>query len=269
MSADDVRFERDDGVAVITLNRPERSNTLTDEMLELLQGIVSEIEDDESIGAVVLTGAGATFCGGFDLTGGAPRSGRHAFRAHADLASNTLWRIRKSRLPFVAAVRGACIGGAVYLTGVCDFMLTTAEARIGMVELKFGMAPPLFNIFPWLLSDRHAREFLLTGDAINGNRAVEIGLATRVVADEQLMDEAMALARRLANMPDGVVSIMKQAINHRWELAGFVAGLEHGVDGFVDNKVNMGPVQSEYRRLSREIGSRAALDRLGIDLGIS
>ena len=266
MSADDVLLARDGQVAVVTLNRPQRGNSLTDEMLHRLQDITSRIEDDASVRAVVLTGAGETFCSGFDLGGGPPRTGRPAFQAHADLASATFWRIWNSRLPFVAAVRGTAIGGAVYLTGVCDFVLTTAAARIGMTEIKFGMAPPLFNILPWLMGNRAAREFLMTGDAITGARAVEIGLATRVLPDEALLAGALDLAARLARMPDDSVETMKRSINYRWEVSGLVAAVQRDVGGFVDNKVSMGPVQAEYRKLSREIGMRAALERLGIDL---
>ncbi len=268
MSNDDVLLERDGATAILTLNRPDRGNSLTDGMLHQLQEALFALEDDTAVGAVVLRGAGPSFCGGFDLGSGPPRTGRRAFQAHADLAGRTFWHIWNSRLPFIAAVRGYCLGGAVYLTGVCDFVLTTADAQIGMSELKFGMAPPLFNLFPWLLSNRHAREFLMTGDAIRGTRAVEIDLMTRVVPDADLDAACMALAAKLARMPDGAVHTMKRSINVRWELAGIVAGVEDGIRGFVENKVQMGPVQAEFRRLSREIGSGAALRQLGIDLGL-
>lgn len=268
MTTADVLFARDGAVAIVTLNRPARRNTLTDGMLEALGEIEASIEDDASVGAVVLTGTGPLFCGGFDVTGGAPRSGRRAFQAHADLASRTLWGIWRSRLPWVAAVRGLCLGGGVYLAGVCDFLLTTDRTRFTMAEVKFGFAPPLFNVFPWLMGLRAAKEFLMTGDPVAGARAVEMGLATRAVADETLDDEAMRLARSLARMPDDVVRTLKRSINARWEAAGFVAGIERDVERFVENKVFQGPVQQEYRRLAREIGGRAALERLGIDIGL-
>jgi enoyl-CoA hydratase len=268
MPTDDVLFTRDGAVALITLNRPARRNTLTDGMLEALWDIQGAIEDDTAVGAVVLTGTGPLFCGGFDVSGGTPRSGRKAFQAHADLASRTLWRIWRSRLPWVASVRGLCLGGGVYLAAVCDFLLTTDRTRFTMAEIKFGFAPPLFNLFPWLMGLRAAKEFLMTGDPVTGARAVEMGLATRSVPDEQLDAEAIRLARSLAAMADDVVRIMKRSINARWEAAGFVAGVERDVETFVDNKVFQGPVQKEYRRLARELGGRAALERLGIDIGL-
>jgi enoyl-CoA hydratase len=106
----------------------------------------------------------------------------------------------------------------------------------------------------------------MTGDSITGARAVEIGLATRVLPGESLMPGAMDLAHRLARMPDDSVQVMKRSINYRWEVAGLAMAIGRDLDGFVQNKLAMGPVQTEFRKLSREIGSRAAIERLGIDL---
>lgn len=263
-----VRLGRDGAVATIELNRPARRNTLTDAMLEAMHAFLGELEDDASCGAVVLTGAGSIFCAGFEVGAGPARTGREPFQHHADLVSKTLWRIWRSRLPVVAGVHGLCVGGGVYLAGICDFLITTPRARFSMGEIKLGFAPPLFNIFPWLLGFRAAKDFLMTGDPISGTRAVEIGLASRAVAPERLGEEVMAQARALAKLPDDVVSVLKRSINARWEQAGFVAGVERDVAGFVHNKVHQGPFQVEYRRLAREIGVRAALERLGIDLGL-
>jgi enoyl-CoA hydratase len=268
MSEPDVLLARDGAVASIQLNRPGRRNTLTDGMLEAIQRFLAEIEDDRSVGAVVLTGAGRIFCAGFDVSGGPPRAGREPFQAHADLVSATLWRIWRSRLPFVAGVHGLCVGGGVYLAAVCDFLFTTERTRFSMGEIKLGFAPPLFNVFPWLMGLRAAKEFLMTGDPITGVRAVEVGLATRVVPDDHLAGAALEQARALARMPDDVVTTMKRSVNARWELGGLVAGIERDVEGFVDNKVHQGPFQIEYRRLARELGVRAALEKLGIDLGL-
>jgi enoyl-CoA hydratase/carnithine racemase len=264
MSTNDVLFAREGSVATVTLNRPERGNALTNEMFSLIQTFIDEVEDDASVRAVVLTGAGATFCGGVDITGRSPDAGRHSFQEHADLAVSTFWRIWDSRLPFVVAARGRCMAGGLYLACVCDLVLATPETQIGMPELKIGMSPPLFNLFPWLLELRTAKEFLLTGGIVDAARAVQLNLINRVVADEQLQPEAMALATSLAEMPDQVVQVMKRSINRRWELAGFRTGIEEDVRRFVTDKVHMGPFQTEYRRLTQEFGPRVARERLGM-----
>lgn len=266
---DELLIKRDGPIAVLTLNRPHRNNALTDGMLVKLGRTVLELQDDGTTRAVMLTGAGDVFCAGFDLGGGGsgPARKRLEYQDHADLASETLWRIWRSPLPFIACVRKACIGGAVYLTGVCDFVVTTPDTRFAMSELKLGMSPPLFNIFPWLMTYRAAKEFLMTGDPIDGRRAVEWGLATRCVEEEDPTASALALTRQLAAMPDDVAARMKRSVNRRWELAGLVAGIEEDVVGFVDDKANMGPAQKAFRQLSREVGFKEAMVRLGIDLG--
>jgi enoyl-CoA hydratase len=262
-----VRLGRDGAVATIELNRPARRNTLTDAMLEAIHRVLGELEDDRSCGAVAHW-RGPDLLAGFEVGAGPPRTGRASFQEHADLVSNTLWRIWRSRLPVIAGVQGLCVGGGVYLAGICDFLITTPRTRFSMGEIKLGFAPPLFNLFPWLLGFRAAKDFLMTGDPISGTRAVEIGLASRAVAPERLAADVLAQARALAKLPDDVVPVLKRSINARWEQAGFVAGVERDVDGFVHNKVHQGPFQVEYRRLAHEIGVRAALEQLGIDLGL-
>lgn len=261
-------LHREDEIAVLTLNRPERNNALTNESFELLGEHLAQLEDDRSVRAVVLTGAGPTFCSGFDISGDVPRTSRRDFERHADLVTRAFWRIWNSRLPFVVAASGRCTAGGLYFAAVCDLMLVTEDIQIGMPELKIGMRPPLFNIFPWMMTYRAAKEFLLTGQIIDGRRAVEIGLVNRTVPAELLMDEAMEAARGLARMPDDVVEVMKRSVNRRWELAGLRLGIEEDIDAFIDDKVDMGPFQLEYRTLSREHGPSVAAERMGLESAV-
>lgn len=267
-------LEKKPPVALVSINRPERSNSLTNEVLDNLRNTVTELEGDESIRAVVVTGSGGLFSSGFDLTAMSsaaaedPTIRRRQILDHANIAGDTFWRIWRSPLPFVAAVERMCLGGAVYLTGVFDFVLVTPDVEMGMVELKMGLAPPMFNIFPWMMSYRGAKEFLLTGDVVDGARAVELGLANRCVAADDLLNEAMALAHRLSDMPDDVVAKMKRAVNRRWEVAGLVTEVEHGLDAYVHDKADMRPFQREFRQWVTEVGVEAAIGRLGIQIGL-
>jgi enoyl-CoA hydratase/carnithine racemase len=263
--------EQDGPVATLTLNRPHRMNKLTDEILRRLAHTIVALEDDDVTRAVVMRGAGGIFSPGFDVGEKALKAEKRT-RAdvwdHADLASATFWRIWRSPLPVVAAVNRLCLGGAVYLAAVCDFVVTTPSTEIGMSELKIGMAPPLFNIFPWLMSNRAAREFLYLGEVIDGNKAVEWGLASRCVSEDSFEDESLALARKLAAMPDGVVAKMKLAVRRRWELAGLVTGMAENVNAFVEDKKNMGQLQADYLRLLRGESKSRAMKDLGVDLGL-
>lgn len=266
--------ERMGPVALLTLDRPHHNNAITDQLLRQLRDVLPELESDGVTRAVVVTGAGGVFSSGFDISPAPaapaddPGDRRRRLRDHADLASDTFWRIWRSPLPFVAAVERMCLGGAVYFTAVCDYMLTSSDAEIGMVELRMGLVPPLFNIFPWLMSYRQAKEFLLTGDVIDGARAVEIGLATRAVPAGDVLPAALALAQRLARMPEGVVAQMKRSVNRRWEVAGVVTEVEAGLDAFVQDKLVMSEFQKAFRELVAQLGVRPAIAHLGIDLGL-
>lgn len=266
--------EKNGPVALVTINRHEHSNSLTNALLSDLGAAVTELEGDESVRAVVLTGSGGMFSSGSDLKPMSasltqdPATLRRQVLEHADIATGTFWRIWRSPLPFVAAVERLCLGAAVYLTAMFDFVLSTPDAEIGMCEMRLGLAPPMFNVFPWMMSYRGAKEFLLTGDVIDGVRAAELGLVTRCAPAETLLDDAMALAGRLAAMPDDVVSTMKRSVNRRWELAGFEAEVEHGVDGYVHDKLNMSPFQRRLRETIAQVGVEEALRRLDIDLGL-
>ncbi|MGW6457910.1 enoyl-CoA hydratase/isomerase family protein [Streptomyces sp. NPDC055078] len=266
--------EKTGPVALLTINRREHSNSLTNDLLSDLGAAVTELEGDPSIRAVVLTGSGGMFSSGSDLKPMSesltadPETLRQRVLEHADIATDTFWRIWRSPLPFVAAVERMCLGAAVYLTAVFDHVLITPDAEIGMCEIRLGLAPPMFNVFPWMLSYRGAKEFLLTGDVIDGVRAAELGLVTRCAPAGTLMAESMALADRLAAMPDEVVATMKRSVNRRWELAGIQAELEHGVDGYVQDKLTMRPFQRRLRETIAEVGVEEALKRLDIDLGL-
>lgn len=267
MKTDEILVDRDGPVAVLTINRAEHNNAINNDILMQLRTAVMDLECDGTTRAVVIRGAGGKFSVGFDVTSKKPRSAA-SVRDHADLASDTFWRVWRSPLPFIASAERCCLGGAVYFSGVCDFMITSPSAEIGLFELKIGMSPPLFNIFPWMMGYRAAKQFLLTGDIIDGNKALEWGLASHCVAEDQIIPTSMALAHRLASMPDSVVAKMKRSVNRRWELAGVITGVEDDVDNFVRDKLSMGQTQQEFRKLVVEYGVEEAIVRLGIDLGL-
>lgn len=266
--------EEADEIAVLTLNRPSHNNSITNQILARLRDVIPELEANGTTRAVVIKGSNDIFSAGFDIspTPGGPADSagqrRKRVRDHADLASEAFWRVWRSPLPFIVAAERMCLGGAVYFSAVCDYMLVSPETEIGMIELKLGLVPPLFNIFPWIMSYRHAKSFLLTGEVVDGVRAVEIGLASRCVPAGDVVAEAMTLAGRLAAMPDDVVAQVKRSVNRRWEVSGLVGEVEAGVDAFVQDKVNMRRFQRNFRRISDEQGVGPAITQLGIELGL-
>lgn len=272
MISNELLLSVNDGVATITIKRPERKNRLTDDLLRGLGKIIAELDDDENVSAVILTGAGKIFSTGFDIHANTPEW-KHRTRTHyydhVGLVRDTLMRIWHSRLPFIAAIRGQCLGGAVYLSAMCDFVIVTDDVEIGMSELKLGMSPPLFNIFPWLLNMRQAREFLYLGNVVDGPEAVSMGLASRSVPDDELMVHAMSLANELSSMPERVIENMKRSVNHRWELAGVLSSIEADMQAFIKDKLPQSDFLKRYSSLAREKGGGLAAQEMGVSLGLS
>ena len=251
--------ERERGVATITLNRPDKLNSLNDQILYDLQHAMDELERDKSVRAVILTGAGRAFCAGFDIS---PRKEPFKtvehWRDHVTLGNDTCFKIWRSRLPVVAAVNGFCLGGGCDLSMVCDLTLASDTAEFGEPEVQFQSAPP-FAILPWVVGMKHAKELLLTGGRINAHEAARIGLINRVVSADQLMIEARKLAVQLAKVPATAMMFNKRAINRGYEIRGFLDAIDYGAEVFTLIKMSeSSDEQKEFLKIAAEQGLKAA-----------
>jgi enoyl-CoA hydratase/carnithine racemase len=252
-----VKCER--SIATITLNRPDKLNSLNDQILHDLQKAMDELEQIKSVRAVILTGAGRAFCAGFDIS---PREEPFKtvehWREHVILGNDTCFKIWRSRLPVVAAVNGFCLGGGCDLSMVCDLTLASETAEFGEPEVQFQSSPP-FVIMPWLIGMKHAKELLLTGGRINAHEAARIGLVNRVIAADALMTEARKLAIQLAKVPPTAMMFNKRAINRSYEISGFLDAIDYGAEVFTLIKMSeSSEEQKEFFKISAEQGLKAA-----------
>lgn len=184
------------GVATLTLNRPEARNALSLELIEALDDAVTRVADGASVRVVVLAGEGKSFCAGMDLKGvlADPVRMGHMLRT---LALVTL-KIRKLRVPTIARVQGAAMGGGCGLMVVPDFAVTHPEAKLGYPEVSLGVCPAV--VAPWLIRKigaGRARSMLIAGGAIDGSEAHRIGLASHLCPLEKLAETTDALAQSL------------------------------------------------------------------------
>ncbi len=203
MSSDLVLYEVRKTAAVLTLNRPERANALCRPLITAVHEAVDRAAEDPRARAVIVTGAGKNFCAGMDL---AELQGSFGLRPE----ETPVWddALRLARLyeriytlpkPTVAAVKGAAAAGGCGLVTVCDLALVSPGAKLGYPEVRRGLVAAM--VMPHLLrhvGERAARYLLLTGELIDAEEAVRIGLANAVVPAERLLDEALALSRSLA-----------------------------------------------------------------------
>ncbi|HEY0545401.1 MAG TPA: enoyl-CoA hydratase-related protein [Pyrinomonadaceae bacterium] len=209
---------RDDGVAVLTLNRPDALNALSVMMGKEFLSALDEA-GEHGARAIVLTGAGRAFCAGGDLREMqhiAQQEGRvHAFFDQPlNLLHDCIRAIRKLPLPIIAAVNGHASGAGCNLALACDLVIAGESAKFNEAFIKIGLTPDCGGTFilPRLVGWKRATELLMTGDVVEAQEAARIGMINRVVADEELMSEAFALAIRLASAPTAALGRIKQML---------------------------------------------------------
>jgi enoyl-CoA hydratase len=254
-------YAADQGVAHITLNRPERLNALGKNSLAEINAAMDLAESDAEIKAIVLSGAGKAFSSGFDLKEQmeARPEGDAIWREILARDFDTTMRFWDCPKPTIAAVHGACLAGAFEIALACDITIAAESAVFGEPELKFG-AGIVTMLLPWMTGPKQAKEIILTGlDKIDARLARELGLVNRVVAEGEHVAEAMRMARTMAVMDPNLVRITKTAINHSFEVRGMKAALQHALD--LDHSVEAkgSPDKQAFMAVAREKGMREAI----------
>src|SRR5271169_4008746 len=199
MSYKTIQLAYDAGVATITLNRPDKRNAISFELINDLLGALQEVETSDAI-VLILTGAGKAFSSGMDLDNLKSLIGRSPEQNLKD--SETMVRLFRSLYEFpkvtIAAVNGAAIAGGTGLALLCDFTLAVPEAKFGYTEVRIGFVPAIVSTFLLRqVGEKHARDLLLTGRIIGADEAHRIGLINEVVPAEKLIDRARELGLQL------------------------------------------------------------------------
>jgi len=212
-----VQLAIDSSVATVTLNRPDKRNAISYELIEDLLAALDEIAGS-SARVLILTGAGKAFCSGMDLENLKALSGRPPQQSLHD--SEIMARLFRSLYDFpkptIAAVNGAAIAGGCGLATLCDFTLALSEAKFGYTEVRIGFVPAIVSTFLLRqIGEKHARDLLLTGRIIGADEAHRMGLINEVVAPEKLMPRARELAAQLMeNSPASLASTKRLLSDH-------------------------------------------------------
>lgn len=194
---DELLFSQEGAIATITLNRPEKLNTMTPAMGKALVELVHHINNEQSIRALILTGTGArAFSAGSDVKVLDEYGSNWQLRNRVDYA-RAIWKIRK---PVISKIRGYCIGGGLEMALMSDIRYATPESKFGAGEIKLGWHGGAGNtqLLPRVMSTGRALEMLLTGDMISAADAVEWGLIDRLIEDAELDSKVQDLAERIA-----------------------------------------------------------------------
>jgi len=212
MSDELVLTQIEAGVATVTMNRPDKRNALNVDLIEALGEAVTAIEQRDEVRVLILAGAGKSFCAGMDLRGvidDAKQMG-HMLRRLSEVSR----QIRRLPIPTIARVQGAAVGGGCGLMVVPDFAITHPEARVGYPEVSLGVCPAV--VAPWLIKKvgaGAARAMLLGGGTMSGQEGYDAGLATHLVQQNELEDQANDLAHKLAKGGPHAMAVTKRWLN--------------------------------------------------------
>jgi enoyl-CoA hydratase len=218
----------EDGIAYLTINRPDKMNAVNNATVEELDDALSKIEKDQDLRVMILTGAGEkAFVAGADIQEVKARNsllGRSETRRRQEVYT----RIEQLEIPSIAAINGWALGTGLELAMACSIRVASTKARMGQPEVKLGIMPGAGGTqrLPRLVGMGIAMELILTGDPIKADRALAIGLVNRVVEPEQLMDEVKALAVILASRPKLALQYAKEAVL-RFAEGSLSQGLAH------------------------------------------
>ncbi|HEY1582433.1 MAG TPA: enoyl-CoA hydratase/isomerase family protein [Chthoniobacterales bacterium] len=209
-----VLVEQKDRSTIVTLNRPERRNALTIELLTELTGAMESAAADPAQRILVLRGAGKAFCAGLDLQETTVTEKAHR---SAEMVAKTLLALSQTRLITIAQIHGAAVAGGAGLMSACDFVVAAEGTRIGYPETKRGLVAGLVMTFlRRQLRERDIRELLFTGELITAGRAREIGLVNRVVAPNELENETQKIAQAVLQNAPVALANTKRLIEELW-----------------------------------------------------
>jgi len=219
-----------DGVARITINRPDRLNALEWGTVRALRDLLGRLDADPTVRVVVLTGAGRGFCAGLDLQQeGSFAPTREAVLANQELFADTILAIREMDKPVLAAVNGPAAGGGLALALACDVRVASPTARFAASFVRLGLSGcdmGTSHLLPRIVGLGHASELLLTGRLVDAAEAARIGLVNRVVPAEELMDDVLGVAAEIvANAPFGV-RMTKEVLDVNVDAPSLRAALE-------------------------------------------
>lgn len=211
---DDILIDREGAVAIVTLNRPERMNALHLSMMMSLADRLAELEGDDSVGAVVLTGAGRAFCAGGDVKAMAGRQPRSFESRVADLKQmhRVPAQIRGMPKIVIAAINGPAAGAGLTLAAACDIRFASATATFATSFATVGLSGDMggSHTLPRLVGPMLARDLYYSGRSVGADEALRIGLVSDVVAADVLLHTAIAAARRIADGPRLAYGYMKR-----------------------------------------------------------
>ncbi len=265
MPYETILYEPGDGIARITLNRPEKLNAISWEMQEELQQALWQADRDPAVHVITLRGAGRSFSAGYDISPPPGAGATHAASGHtmerdvwfleqATRMRMTLWEMHK---PVIAGIHGHCLAGGTDIAFLCDIVIAADDAKIGYPPVR-ALGSPVNHMWTYLVGPQWAKRLLLTGDTISGAEAERIGLVLNAVPSERLDAELDDLAGRMALIDVDLLAANKRIVNMALELMGAQTMQRMATER--DAIARQAPVVHEFYAMAKEKGLKAALE---------
>lgn len=270
-SSEHLVFEVRERVARITLNRPDRRNALSWELLSELRAALLEADDLRSASVIVLEGAGPDFCAGYDMKSAYARYAAEGdaaldYRSGSGSFDDDVWKLERFQellrtafvvhKPVIAKVHGHCVAGGTDLALYCDMVIAADDARIGFPATRAMGSPPnhmwIYNVGP-----QWAKRLLLSGDVVSGADAARIGLVVASAPAARLEEEVSTLANRLATVDPELLATQKRIVNLALELAG--AGTLPRLAAEMDARAHLSRAKKEFDAEVAALGFKAAV----------
>ncbi len=209
--AETILYEKQDNVVIITLNRPDALNSINRQLRRELGEAIDQFDGEDDSFVAIITGAGRAFCAGRDLKERASDNAEGIqARASASMTPESPYMWPRTWKPMIAAVNGFALAGGWSIAQMCDLRLASEDAKLGITETKWSLMPPFGTILPKIVPLSAVLELVFTAEPITAQRAYDIGFLNKVVPAEQLMDEAMALAQKIAENAPLAVQYFKE-----------------------------------------------------------
>ena len=217
MAYEHILVETRGSVGLIILNRPKAMNALCADLAREIAEAVDAYEADDAIGALVVTGSEKAFCAGADIKEMQSKSYMDVYKE--DFITVNWERLSQCRKPVIAAVAGYALGGGCEFAMMCDFILAAENAKFGQPEILIGTIPGAGGTqrLPRFIGKAKAMEMALTGRMMDAEEAERAGLVSRIVPADELVDEAVATAEKIANLSQPIVMLAKESVNRAYE----------------------------------------------------
>jgi enoyl-CoA hydratase len=235
MSWKNIALTRKDTIAIVTLNRPRVLNALNTDTLNELYGVFTQLDSDQEVRVIIITGSGKAFIAGADIAEMNTYSPDEA-RSFSRLGHKTMDAIQNTSKPVIAALNGFTLGGGLELALACDMIIASEKAVLGLPEVNLGLIQGFGGTqrLPRLIGKARAKELIYTGESLKAPRAHEIGLVNRVVPHEELLKEAEKLAQVISIKGPVALALAKEVIESGFDLS-LSEGCEKEIDAFVES----------------------------------